>query len=208
MVWRSISSLHLAAIELRRQRAGAVAGMDAGLLDVLHDAADDDALAVGRSRRRRPRSRRRGTCRSGADALGRRSSARSHVAAQARPRRRRSPSRGRRARRTAEPAPGSRSARATATRLVDGCARCRFAAACRPELVDSIALKRSRSSARSIASGEVPRIGTPACSSGTASLSGVCPPNCTITPSGFSRSTIAITSSNVSGSKYSRSEVS
>ena len=28
---------------VRRQRAGAVAGVDAGLLDVLHDAADDDA---------------------------------------------------------------------------------------------------------------------------------------------------------------------
>ena len=52
-------------------------------------------------------------------------------------------------------------------------------------------LKRSRSSARSIASGGVPRIGTPARASGTASLSGVCPPNWTITPSGFSRSTIA-----------------
>ena len=50
----------------------------------------------------------------------------------------------------------------------------------------SSASKRSRSSARSIASGDVPRIGTPARSSGTASLSGVWPPNCTITPSGFS----------------------
>ena len=43
-------------------------------------------------------------------------------------------------------------------------------------------LKRSRSSARSMASGEVPRIGTPASSSGRASLSGVWPPNCTMTP--------------------------
>ena len=43
-------------------------------------------------------------------------------------------------------------------------------------------LNRSRSSARSIMSGEVPSIGTFACSSGCASLSGVWPPNCTITP--------------------------
>jgi hypothetical protein len=61
--------------------------------------------------------------------------------------------------------------------------------------------KRSRSSARSIASGGVPKIGTPAFSSATASFSGVCPPNCTITPKGCSRSTIASTSSIVSGSK-------
>ena len=67
---------------------------------------------------------------------------------------------------------------------------------------------RPRSSARSIASGEVPSSGTPAASSPAASLSGVWPPNCTITPSGFSTSTIFITSSKVSGSKYSRSDVS
>jgi hypothetical protein len=61
--------------------------------------------------------------------------------------------------------------------------------------------KRSRSSARSIESGDVPTIGTPARSSGTASLSGVCPPNWTMTPSGRSRSISASASSNVSGSK-------
>ncbi len=37
--------------------------------------------------------------------------------------------------------------------------------------------KRPRSSARSMASADVPRTFTPRCSSGTASLSGVCPPN-------------------------------
>ena len=57
-------------------------------------------------------------------------------------------------------------------------------------------------------SGEVPTILTPAFSSETASFSGVWPPNWTMTPSGFSFSTMDITSSNVSGSKYSRSEVS
>jgi hypothetical protein len=51
------------------------------------------------------------------------------------------------------------------------------------------AAKRSRSSARSMASGEVPRIGMPASSSACASLSGVCPPNCTITPFNVRRST-------------------
>ena len=34
---------------MRRQRAGRVAGMDAGLLDVLHDAGDEDVLAVGQA---------------------------------------------------------------------------------------------------------------------------------------------------------------
>ncbi len=74
-------------------------------------------------------------------------------------------------------------------RLVDGAARCRSAAAA-ARASSSSAAKRSRSSARSIESGDVPMIGTPASCSGTASLSGVCPPNWTITPSGFSRSTM------------------
>ncbi len=60
----------------------------------------------------------------------------------------------------------------------------------------------------SVASGLVPRIFTPASCSGTDSRSGVCPPNCTTTPSGRSFSITFITSSNASGSKYSRSEVS
>ena len=54
---------------------------------------------------------------------------------------------------------------------------------------------------RMIASGGVPMMGTPACSRATASFSGVCPPNCTTTPKGFSFSTISSTSSRVSGSK-------
>ncbi len=32
--------------EVRRQHAGRIAGVDAGVLDVLHDAADDAACAV------------------------------------------------------------------------------------------------------------------------------------------------------------------
>ena len=51
-------------------------------------------------------------------------------------------------------------------------------------------------------------IGAPAASKARANFSGVCPPYCTITPIGFSKSTISITSSNVTGSKYKRSEVS
>ena len=51
-------------------------------------------------------------------------------------------------------------------------------------------------------------MGTPACFSGRASVSGVWPPNCTITPSGFSVSQMFRTSSSVNGSKYNRSLVS
>ncbi len=49
-----------------------------------------------------------------------------------------------------------------------------------------ISRNRSRSSARSMTDGDVPSIFTPFFSSSDARLSGVCPPNCAITPSGFS----------------------
>jgi hypothetical protein len=69
-----------------------------------------------------------------------------------------------------------------------------------------------RSSARWMASGLVPTIGTPAFSSARARPSGVCPPSCTITPAtgplACSACTTSSTSSRVSGSKYSRPEVS
>ena len=65
----------------------------------------------------------------------------------------------------------------------------------------SSAPKRPRSSARSIASTGVPSSFRPASSSSFARRSGVWPPNWTITPSGFSTSAIASTSSIVSGSK-------
>jgi carbamoyl-phosphate synthase large subunit len=65
--------------------------------------------------------------------------------------------------------------------------------------------KRRRSSARSIESGEVPRILTPASCRPSASFSGVWPPNCTTQatspPALRSRSITAMTSSNVNGSK-------
>jgi hypothetical protein len=44
-------------------------------------------------------------------------------------------------------------------------------------------------------------MGTPLASRSRASFSGVWPPNCTMTPVGFSTFTISSTSSSVSGSK-------
>jgi len=58
-------------------------------------------------------------------------------------------------------------------------ARLRAAAGCVISMLDKSGGDRFRSSARSIESGDVPRIATPACWSASASLSGVCPPNCT-----------------------------
>ena len=55
-----------------RQAAGRVARVDAGLLDVLHHAADDDVACRRRPRRRRPRWRRAGTGRPGSARLRRR----------------------------------------------------------------------------------------------------------------------------------------
>ena len=46
VVWRADLALTSRGERVRRQRARGVAGVDAGLLDVLHDAADDDARAV------------------------------------------------------------------------------------------------------------------------------------------------------------------
>ena len=71
-----------------------------------------------------------------------------------------------------------------------------------------ISSKRSRSSAASTPSAEVPRICTPISVSALASLMAVCPPNWTTAPQGFSSSTMFCTSSAVSGSKYSLSATS
>ena len=54
----------------------------------------------------------------------------------------------------------------------------------------------------------VPMIGAPAAASALARLSGVCPPNWTISPFGFMRSQMLSTSSAVSGSKKRWSLVS
>ena len=85
--------------------------------------------------------------------------------------------RGRRARTTAARRPGSRS-RPRPRALPRATSRCRSPAAGCPSSQSSCA-NRSRSSARSIESGDVPRIVTPAACSASASFSGVWPPNCT-----------------------------
>ncbi len=88
----------------RREHAGGVARVDAGLLDVLHDRRRRTCARRRRARRRRARARPRGT--------GRRGSARRPRSPPRRRRRRsRHASAGRRGRRTAARAPGSRSAR-------------------------------------------------------------------------------------------------
>ena len=190
---------HLGAERVRRQHAGRVAGVDAGLLDVLHDPADPDVLAVAdrvdvdldrvleeaveedlalRLRAREVVGEHRLVVgelhRAPAEHV-----ARAHEQREA-------------------------DARAGGERLLGRVARARTAAPCRSSRSSS-APKRPRSSARSIASGCVPSSGTPAASRPAASRSGVWPPKETITPSGCSTSTIASTSSSVSGSKYSRS---
>ena len=68
--------------------------------------------------------------------------------------------------------------------------------------------KRSRSSASSMASAGVPRMGRPISSMCLASLMAVCPPNCTTQASGFSVAMMLSTLSGFSGSKYRRSPVS
>ena len=71
-----------------------------------------------------------------------------------------------------------------------------------------ISSNRSRSSAASTPSEEVPSRRTPMSVRALASLMAVCPPNCTTAPQGFSCSTMFWTSSAVRGSKYSLSATS
>ena len=164
------SSAMIAGVErVGRQRAGAVAGMDAGLLDVLHDAGDEGVacrrrgvdvdldgvgeVAVDQQRAlstRRARTAGRAWPKSGCSGRARR-------------RRGRSPWRGRPARRTGGSPRDSRCSSATAARLGRGAGDAVLAAAAGSRRSSS-AWKRSRSSARSMASGVVPRIGMPASS--------------------------------------------
>src|SRR3712207_3800562 len=81
-----------------------------------------------------------------------------------------------------------------------------LSACLRPSLSSS-SRNRARSSARSMASGLVPRIVTPARESERASFSGVCPPNCSTTPIGCSRRTMFSTSSSVNRSEEHTSEL-
>ncbi len=159
--------------------------MNAGLLDMLHDAGDIDVLAVGDrvdidlDRVAADRSR------SAPGLLPETFTASRHVAVQRRRRRARSPWRGRRAHRTGGSPPDSRSRPATAS--ASAAERAVPLSGWRRPSFFSSTWKRSRSSARSMASGEVPRIGMPAASSAAASFSGVWPPNCTMTPSSVPR---------------------
>ena len=106
----SVASLdlaeHLRAERHRRDHAGRVAGVHAGLLDVLHDRADPDRPRRRRARRRRSRSRSRGSGR-GRSSLPHAPLVRLEVVGQRRRASNRSPSRGRRARSSAARAAGS-----------------------------------------------------------------------------------------------------
>ncbi len=197
---------HLLAQRVGRQHAGRVAGVDPRLLDVLHDPGDPDVLAVAQ----------------GVDVdldrvleeavevdrgAGLGAPTRSQVVLEARRRCRRSPSRGRRARSWGGPAAGSRPrvrASSASSALTRGGVR-------RGVVAEPV---EQRAEPRAVL-GEIDRVDAGAEDRGSrrrrgpaASLSGVWPPNCTTTPSGCSSSQTASTSSSVSGSKYSRSEVS
>ena len=193
-VWRSSSATTAAAQGLGREGAGRVARVHAGLLDVLHHPADDHLAGgvahgvdvdldrvleepvdqhrpLGRSPRPRGRaSRPRRTW--------------PRPPRTSRRRRRRSPWPGRRARSTGGPAPGSRSAPATAERL-GGVGR-RAARG----LGDAERGRTGRSSARGPRPGRSTPGEVPSTSSGgsrPASLSGVWPPEATMTPDQPSR---------------------
>ena len=180
---------HLLAEPVRRQHAGRVAGVDPGLLDVLHDPGDPHLARRPRrrphrrtARRRRPRSSPRG---SGPDRSCRPALRPGSGSRAGRRRCRRSPSRARRARSWGGPAAGSRP-RARAAAPPRRCSRWRTAAPCsragRAALRTATGPRRGRSR-RS----RCPRIGIPAACSPAASFSGVWPPNWTTTPSGLLR---------------------
>ena len=183
--------LDLVADREGRDHAGRVAGVDAGLLDVLHHRADQDVVAVG-DRVDVDLDR---VLDEGVDQRAR---ARSAPPA-ASPRRSRCASRGPRARSSAAPAPGSRS------RAPPRPPPRRRRRSPRPapsgRSTSSSEPNRCRSSARSMAWNGVPRIGTPASIRRFASRSGVWPPNWITTPAGCSASITSSTSSIVSGSK-------
>ena len=173
---------HVAAQSHRRQRAGGVAGVDAGLLDVLHDAADVQFGAVvervdvdfhGVVDEPVDQERRvRGDDRHAGDPIevGRHRLAvvdDFHAAA-------------------AEHVGGAHQHR-VADALGHGDRAWRRRSRCRcavPAGPDASRMRENapRSSARSIASGLVPRIGMPADLSPLASPSAVWPPSCTMTP--------------------------
>ena len=79
---------------------------------------------------------------------------------------------------------------------------------CGTPIASSASANRRRSSARSIASTDEPRIATPWADSGSARLIAVWPPNCTTAPATSSVRATAAAEEASSGSKYRRSDVS
>ena len=159
-VWRRNSSCSGLRQRVRRQRTGRVAGVDAGLLDVLHDAADHhlgavaDAVDVDLDRvvEEAVQQHRRLLA---TPAPPRACSAPGPC------RRARSPSRGRPARSSGAPPAGSRSRAASSQRRALRCARCGSAAAAGRARAAASGSARGLRRCRSM-SGEVPMIGTPA----------------------------------------------
>ena len=195
---------HLRAERHRGDDAGRVARVDAGLLDVLHDRADVDGLAVGQRVDVDLDRVLEEAVEVDLGALLRAGSP--EVVGQALDVVDRSPSPGRRARTRGGRAAGTRPCSAA---RAPGRARWPSRTAAPPGRARwSSPWKRERSSARSIESTGVPSSGTPASARPCASRSGVWPPKDTITPSGCSTSITPSTSSSVSGSKYRRSDVS
>ena len=189
---------HLRAERHRRDHAGRVAGVHAGLLDVLHDRPDPHRLAVAERvhvhlDRVLEEAVQEDRAVAGV-AVGAASGSRPAPRAS-----NRSPSRGRRARSSGARAAGSRRRRRRSAPPPAWPPR--PTGAPRRPSSSSSAPKLGRSSARWIESTGVPSSGTPASASPRASFSGVWPPNWTITPSGCSSSTTPSTSSSVSGSK-------
>ena len=195
---------HLPAQRVGRQHARRVPGVDPGLLDVLHDPGDPDGLAVAQGVDvDLDRVLQEAVEVDGGAGLGRRPGPGSRAGPR---RRRRSPWHGRRARSWGARAAGSRR-RARPPAPPRRWSRWRRAARCSP---GGPAAPRSASDPRPgrWRRCSCPGSVTPAASRPAASLSGVWPPNWTTTPSGCSSSQTASTSSSVSGSKYSRSDVS
>ena len=157
--WRVCSSIEAtidAGKRVRRQHARRVARVNAGLLDVLHDAADDGLLAVAHAVDVDLDGVLQELVDEDASACRPRAPLRPRAPRTPRARRRcgRSSSRARRARTTGARAPGSRSR--LATRNASSTPRAMPPRGrLRPSLVSSSS-KRSRSSARSMASALVP----------------------------------------------------
>ena len=164
----------------RRHDTGRIAGVHARLLDVLHDPGGHHAPRRRQSRRRRPRTHLPGTGRAGPNAPARPPVARGHRLGSV------SLVVGHEHRTPAEHVGGTDQHRVADTLgdLLASSERCAPCPTPAPDIeLRSRLPKRSRSSARSIESGRGAQ-DLDACGLGAPApdFSGVCPPNCTITP--------------------------